>query len=158
MYPASAIANRFLEIAKEHGETLTPLKLIKLVYFAYGWYLALTDKHLITEPVVAWQYGPVINSLYQEFKRFGNEPITDYAKIGHTYTENLKEDDVVFALLDKIWEVYGKYSAIQLSNLTHEGGSPWDKTWHEQGASNSYNYPIDDKLIKDYFLEKFQEK
>lgn len=50
------------------------LKLIKLVYLAYGWSIAL-DYRLFDEPIVAWKHGPVIRSLYHEFKHFGAAPI-----------------------------------------------------------------------------------
>jgi uncharacterized phage-associated protein len=59
-YPAAAIANEFIKVAKRNGVLLTPMKLQKLVYFAHGWYLALLGKPLINEPVEAWKFGPVI--------------------------------------------------------------------------------------------------
>src|SRR5882762_236012 len=71
-YDPKSIANVFLALAEAEGKHLTPLQLIKLVYIAHGWYLALTQKPLISEQAEAWQYGPVIPSLYQEFKGFGN--------------------------------------------------------------------------------------
>jgi uncharacterized phage-associated protein len=70
-----AIANYFIELAK----FITPMKLQKLVYFAHGWCLALADKPLINEKIEAWQYGPVVSSLYREFKKYGNEGITSPA-------------------------------------------------------------------------------
>jgi uncharacterized phage-associated protein len=40
-YPAEAIANYFIGKSITNPKTsLTPLKLIKLVYVAHGWYLA----------------------------------------------------------------------------------------------------------------------
>src|SRR4051812_39910789 len=78
-YPAAAIANEFLRLAKEDKAQISPLKLQKLVYFAHGWYLALAGKPLIEERVQAWQFGPVIPTLYREFKRYGNSPIASPA-------------------------------------------------------------------------------
>ena len=52
------------------------MKLIKLVYIAHGWHLALENgKSLISEAVMAWKYGHVINSLYQKLKRYGSQDI-----------------------------------------------------------------------------------
>jgi len=44
------------------------MKLQKLVYYAHGWHLALNNEPLIDEQVECWQYGPVISSLFHEFK------------------------------------------------------------------------------------------
>lgn len=76
MHNPLAIANYFIELAKNDDNLVSPMKLQKLVYFAHGWCLALADKPLINEKVEAWQYGPVVGSLYREFKKYGNEGIT----------------------------------------------------------------------------------
>ena len=55
-------------------------------------------------------------------------------------------------LLDRVWDVYGHYSAVQLSNATHSPGSPWDVTW--QGAGGASHAVIDDDLIKMDFLRR----
>jgi uncharacterized phage-associated protein len=78
-YDPKAIANYLLEVAKNHNETLTPMKIQKLVYFANGWHLALKNEPLINEQVEAWPYGPVIPSLYRAFRRFGDQAITALA-------------------------------------------------------------------------------
>ena len=74
-FSAAAVANEFLRLARRDEQTITPLKMQKLVYFAHGWHLALFGTPLIEEPVQAWQFGPVISSLYQEFKKFGSRAI-----------------------------------------------------------------------------------
>ena len=76
MNSAKAIANYFLDKSID----LTPMKIIKLVYIAHGWHLAITDKPLIEDYVQAWEFGPVIPDLYHEFKKYGNTPIKTYAK------------------------------------------------------------------------------
>ena len=73
-FDAKAIAN-FLLALDEMGHALTPMKLQKLVYFSHGWHLAMLNSALIDENVEAWAFGPVIPSLYHEFKEFGNSPI-----------------------------------------------------------------------------------
>ncbi len=75
-YPAAAIANEFLELARAEGRPLTPMHIQKLIYFAHGWNLALTGEPLIRERVEAWDYGPVIRALYGELKVFGSGAIT----------------------------------------------------------------------------------
>ncbi|MEK6676929.1 MAG: type II toxin-antitoxin system antitoxin SocA domain-containing protein, partial [Planctomycetota bacterium] len=38
------------------------------------------------------------------------------------------------SLIDRIWEIYGKFTAYQLSALSHELDSPWDIT-RKQGKA-----------------------
>ncbi len=156
---AKSVANEFLELAKDSGEKISPMKLQKLVYFAHGWFLALTGQSLIDERIQAWQFGPVIPELYHEFKAFGNGPITVVASdVRWTpalsiYNPQLQDcdgnEDVGYArdVIRKTWEVYKLYSAVQLSNATHVDGSPWAETYVQGNRSRV----IDDSRIRDYF-------
>ena len=73
----AAVANEFLNLAKEEKNLICNLKLIKLMYVAQGLSLSLLDKELFPEPIEAWRYGPVIPSIYHEFKHFGKDPIDE---------------------------------------------------------------------------------
>lgn len=123
-YSATTVANRFIELAAERGDQLTPMQVIKLVYIAHGWTLSLLGHELVVESVEAWQYGPVIPSLYQRLKAFGRGKITHSIKPGifDRNSEIAEADDAL------IWQVYAKYgqlSGVQLSHLTHRVGTPW---------------------------------
>ena len=166
-----AVANYFLELAEKHaGTSLSPMKLQKLVYYAHGWWLALTGEPLIDEQVMAWKFGPVIPSLYREFRSFGNAPIRDYAysparggrvgpnrgreseKILPTIHDCPEAADRVRRLLDRIWEVvYGDYTAIQLSNATHQPGTPWHEVYTQYQGDIPKHTNIPAELIKGHF-------
>jgi uncharacterized phage-associated protein len=157
-YPAAVVANFFISKASQCGQELTPMKLIKLVYLAHGWCLGLEGTPLIDESVVAWQFGPVVESLYQEFKRFGNEQITTFADDHERAMEALGQDKISLAILERVWEVYGGYSAVQLSNLTHKPGSPWDIAWNKEQGKNSRNHCIQNTLIRDYYAKQAEKR
>src|SRR5205814_7982168 len=131
-YDPKAIANFFIEAAAREGRKLTPLQVIKLVYIAHGKYLAANGKPLINEHPEAWEFGPVIPSLYHEFKIFGNNAIgkkaTDFVSQSEEQwifeerevePPNRKTDREVCDFLDHIWTQYRKFTASQLSTLTH---------------------------------------
>jgi uncharacterized phage-associated protein len=163
-YSALAIANEFIRLAQDSGRPLTPMKLQKLVYFAHGWYLGLTGRPLINEPIEAWKFGPVIPSLYHKLKCYRGEYVTHPVTDEDTWGDLLdpyeidefsiddgpdpEENDLAKAFVKKVWEVYGSFSAVQLSNLTHAEDSPWFQTKGKEKPRT----PIDQELIKKYFM------
>ena len=162
-YEAIAVANYLIERAKAFGEALTPMKVQKLVYFAHGWNLAIYNQPLLRERIEAWKFGPVVPQLYHELKRFGSEgipgPVSVYRFKGarlSTQVPTVEECEgytpVTAELLDRIWTIYGGYSAVQLSNATHAHGSPWEVTRTRTGGAS--HAVIDDDLIRDDFLKR----
>lgn len=133
MQDSIAVANYFIKKSNDSGDYMTTMKLLKLVYIAHGWHLALADgEPLIGEKIEAWKLGPVIPSVYREFRSTGN--ITDFGTIGASKGFGISipkvEDQDIIKLLDKIWEVYGKLNGMQLSTITHQEGTPWSEVWN----------------------------
>jgi uncharacterized phage-associated protein len=161
-YDPRSIANYFIDLAVAEGKQVSPLKLIKLVYIAHGWHLALTGKPLINDPPEAWKYGPVIPSLYHELKIYGNEPVAakirDFElapgpEIGFNYVEIQPPDENIKKFLQSIWKAYGHFSGLQLSALTHQPNTPWHHTWEKEGAKYSKGADIPEALIREHYLE-----
>lgn len=147
-YPAKTIANYFISKSKSDPKTeLTPMKLLKLVYIAHGWSLAILDKPLILESVDAWRYGPVIETLYHEFKKYGNGVIHELVAA----PEIPITDEKTHALLDEVWKKYGDYTGVQLSNWTHENESPWWEVWEKENGKLYNGLPINNSIIQKYF-------
>jgi uncharacterized phage-associated protein len=156
-YDARAVANYFLDLAKRDGKEITPMGIEKLVYFAHGWSLGVYGTPLINQRIEASQYGPSIRELGDEFRRFGNTKITSSAFVCErgpdgafkpTFPGIPKSDPATVQLLDQVWLAYRDFTAIQLSNMTHEPDSPWHEAFEN-------NRPfIDDESIKAYFSEK----
>lgn len=156
-YSAGAVANYILDLADQDREPITHMKLQKLVYLAHGWYLAFAGEPLINEPVKAWKYGPVIAELYREFKFFGGKSIEGhrYEDIGPDGPEPCKLPPQASDERDAIrlvWNRYKHLSAIQLSGLTHQQGTPWDLTWNNS-KNKTDSESIANEVIKDHFVE-----
>ena len=120
---ATSVASHLLDIAKKQNVPLAPLKLIKLVYLCEGWSLALRDKSLIREEVEAWQYGPVIPDLYKKIREFRAAPVTHIAGPAETLNADQK------SLIKSVFDAYKHLTGIQLSDLTHQPGTPWSKAY-----------------------------
>lgn len=147
-----AISNYFIKKAFASGEEITPMRVLKLVYISHGWHLALFDEELINEGVQAWKYGPVVPSVYEEFKSFGRNTITKMGTEGGTTP--MVEDTQTERFLDTIWERYLKFNGLQLSELTHQPNTPWDITWNINGGCDMQGAIIANDLIKTHYKSK----
>ena len=71
-----AVAQYILDRCRASGDTaVTPMQLLKLVYIAHGHMLGEHGMPLLDEPIQAWQYGPVVNSVYQAVRHYGSAPV-----------------------------------------------------------------------------------
>jgi len=150
-----AVANYLIGKAHGEGDRITPMKLLKLVYIAHGWSLGITGKPLIAEEVQAWQYGPVIPSVYQDFRHYGRNPIERQKAVLNErgeYVVPTVTDSQARRLLDKVWDVYKQYDGLQLSALTHQTGTPWDTVWREWGGRwGRRDAVIEPQIIAQYY-------
>lgn len=131
--PAQAACNTILYKAFHENIPVTPMKLQKLLYFSYREFLKNTDFPLFSEQFEAWPYGPVLPSVYDEFKSFRASPITMFAKNADGSVSVVSERNAHEACeaIDAVWERYKLWSGIALSNLTHLEGSAWRKAMDE---------------------------
>lgn len=118
MYTALQIANWFRNaVDRGAGDTITHLKLQKLVYYAQAWSLALLGRPLFHEDVQAWTHGPVAPSLWHHLKDHGWDALPAAA-------EAPELDPETEVLLWDVMGTYGEHSARSLEDLTHSE-EPW---------------------------------
>lgn len=143
---ANKISDFFIQRAYqeiEKGTLLTHLKLQKLLYYSYVWWLVLENKQLFDNRIEAWEHGPVIRQEWNRFKNYRNKPIKISEVESKIYDKKLAE------FLEKIWQTYGKYDAFYLVNLTHS----------EQPWKNTFNQNIKQKqIISDGQIKSFYKK
>lgn len=117
------IAAYIVKLSQDIGEPVTNMKLQKLIYYTYAWYAVEKGKPLFEEPIEAWKYGPVVNSVYEVYKVFG----ADVIKESHNGdSETL--DIFTKSLIEDVFRVYGGKSATELVDLTHSE-APWRETF-----------------------------
>jgi uncharacterized phage-associated protein len=144
-----AVARFMLDRAAEEGVAdVTPMKVLKLAYIAHGWVLCFTDSPLLSEPVQAWQYGPVIPSVYHYFKEFGAKTVPQSTTIA---LPQISSDDKVKDVLLGVWKSYRSFSGLQLSAMTHQPGTPWHEAWNELGGKHMRCVTIDNMKIRDHY-------
>ena len=156
-YSPVAVANAFLKRAQEEGEPVTPMKLLKLVYYAYGWHLALTDEKLFEEGIEAWKHGPVVNSLWGVLQGEGEivqEPIQPFFG---SPPDIDSDDKFTQELIDEVWDAYGDFRASKLRNLTHMPNTPWHQVHKKNEGELPDHEPIEDWRIEEYFRSLLEE-
>src|SRR5690606_31825912 len=79
-YPVEAVAKWFLS-----RKSMSPKKLQKMLYYAYVWVLTLLNEsaddlnnRLFEEKFEAWVHGPVIYSVYDQYREWGFSDIPQY--------------------------------------------------------------------------------
>jgi uncharacterized phage-associated protein len=126
------------------------MQLMKLVYIAHGWSLALLDRDLFSDRIEAWKYGPVIPNLYHATKAFGRNVIPQ--DLVDDSAASAVDDDIQ-AFLEDVVAKYGHLNGIQLSNLTHMPNTPW----HDTYEANIMGKEIPDPLIRSHYQAKLDE-
>ena len=69
MHSALDVANYFLcRVDREAGDTISLLKLQKLVYYAQAWSLVMRDQPLFYQDIEAWSSGPVVRDVWNQYE------------------------------------------------------------------------------------------
>jgi uncharacterized phage-associated protein len=154
---ALSVANAFIERANREGVPISNMKLQKLMYFAHGHNLGLRGMPLVDEAPEAWEYGPVFPSIYHTFKAYGSQPILAPGMLIEWESGRLVQvpappidDPMDQQMIDAVWNGYKDRTPIQLSNMSHVDGGPWQKA-REKGYRNA---DISDEVLMDYFRPK----
>lgn len=116
------VADYVVFLSRECGEIITNMMLQKFVYYIQAWFMAFYGRPLFHEKIEAWTYGPVQKDLYNRFKSYGSGNIDFEVRLEDIgLPEDIKEH------IKAVIRVYGKYSAFELLNKTHNE-SPWKNT------------------------------
>lgn len=155
MYSAKDIAIYIINYCNERDIEITNLKLQKLLYFLQGGFYLVFDKPCFKEDIECWQYGPVVSSVYSEFRKYGSSSIpninfteeydfdtADFVKKKWRFKFTDKDhEDLITTILDGL----SKFSAYKLVDITHRQ-DPW-KEHYEPFSKNL----IPKEKLRSYF-------
>lgn len=135
--------NKSIEFDNPAGGNLTPIKLQKLITYAYVWYLGLRGKRLFEEKIKRCHHGYSVTSQFERFKTFGFIPIVlpDFE-----YKHELSDDMDEF--LENLWDAYGRFEGSYLSKLQ----------CRELPYKESEGFFVDDNSIKQFYTpDRYRE-
>lgn len=116
------VGDYFLSLMDDDaGDTMSNKYLQKLVYLAQGFHLAAYGEPLFNEPIEAWDFGPIVPTLFDYYKKYGPNALPKPIGLNlDLYTKDVRQ------LLDDIYCIYGQYASWRLRiMLYHE--APWKK-------------------------------
>jgi uncharacterized phage-associated protein len=127
---AKGFANKLLDWGDADGIEISPMKLQKLVFFLHADFLVKHGRALIKQEFEAWNHGPVIPSLYQEFKSSKDRAITTRARAFDPIRATAVKaecdlDDGDLQRVRELYDFYKKLSAFELSRRSHDFEGVW---------------------------------
>ena len=144
-YNSVQLAKYIVAAANERRISINMTKIQKLLYIAYGIFLAVKSTRLMDEHPQAWPYGPVFPTTRNKLLKvdlfsinFGEEELTE-----------LKNDSELQSLIDLVFKSFGNWNALQLTEWSHGDGTPWQQTVSMNNFS--WGMRIPDDSIKRYF-------
>lgn len=134
---------------KLHLQMLNKTQVNKILFYVYGRFLAVTGTKLFDDDTPkAWPYGPVFPRLNKRINT--SEVITFSSEQIAAFNQNKVALDIV---QDAVNVMHGK-SAQELTEWSHQPGSPWFRTLfegREDGKQAEWNTEIPESYIKEYF-------
>lgn len=142
---ANTVGDYLVAFSQKHGDPMTNLKLQKLLYYAEGWYLALYDRSLFSDPIQAWVRGPVVYSVWKRYSDYGWKPIT--RRVATPEVSRRAADHIEELMLE-----YGDFSAFSLEKMTH-AEPPWRKARQDLHGHEPSSEEISRDDMKAYFKQ-----
>jgi uncharacterized phage-associated protein len=106
------------------GWSLTNLQIQKILYMADMNFVGQGKGRLISEDFEAWDYGPVLPSLYRDCKPFGSKAVPNVFW-GASDLNGTQEG----AILSLAWDMLKGKSAGELVETTHWQNGAWAKRY-----------------------------
>lgn len=117
---------------------ITQLTLQKLLYYVQGLTSVIKEEPAFNEFILNWDYGPVVREIYDIYKDYGANEISEQQEI--QLSPCLEE------IIEIVVRDYGRFNPSALIELTHEE-TPWKST--------KKNDVIEFDIIKDYFKKVY---
>ena len=130
------------------------LKLEKLCYLCYADYLCKTGNRLFEDKIYAFGYGPVVETVYEKYKKYGDLRIGEREEIieKQERLELPRESRILFSEkgIEKVHSInetlskYGDLSAWKLVEITHKENTPWAHSY----SGENYDEISDKEILK----------
>ena len=148
-HSALAVANEIIGL-RQSRVIPNQTQLQKLVFNSHAWNLAVNNAPLIKEHSQAWVNGPVYRSLWNHIRDHGHGP-NCCLLVNQATSLPFKEEfsDAEFDVIRRTWDKYSSFSGLELSRMTHEPDSPWERAYFHRGRDSA----LSDDDIREYYTK-----
>lgn len=122
-YDALDVSEYIIYYIQSTGGIISPLKLQKILYFIQADFLVSTGKPCFSDEIFAYDYGPVIPSVYQKYKIYGGGFIP--CRYSDSFIINKADKERINEMVD----LCQPYSATELTAIIHQQ-APWKNNYH----------------------------
>lgn len=136
-YDAIDVANYIVNYCIDNNDPVSNLKLQKVLYYVQAASLVEHDDIMFRDDICAWKYGPVVESVYHNFKWFVDKAIDEKVTGKYDFFENEDDDsynpeEIIMEsdrnLIQKVITSYKSYSALSMVKKTHNE-APWKNAY-----------------------------
>ena len=136
-----ASAYEVAEYILSKTNSMTAMKLQKLVYYSQAWHLAWTENPLFEEKIEAWRDGPVVPKLFELHQgHFKLDKGFFVNKLAPPISTNLTKDQK--DIIDIVLGFYAEKDPHWLSQLTHLE-DPWKNARAKAGIQDNAHSSIE---------------
>ena len=152
-YDCLDVANYIVNYSIDSGKPISNLKLQKILYYVQAASLVENDMPMFNDEICAWTYGPVVKSVYHEFKSYANAAIEDYVNekytdYGLTYDPEYNPNEIISdndkKIINRVVSRYQDTSPLEMVRKTHRE-EPW------KSAYEKHNSVIKGDVIKSFY-------
>lgn len=127
MYTALDIAEYVVDYSIKKNYLCSNLRLQKILYFIQAYFLQIRREPCFSDPIEAWDFGPVVPSVYRRYKYFGAGEIIEREPPTIRF-----ESDEDRSIIEQVVDLLASFSTTQLREMTQHQ-SPWLKNYHGLG-------------------------
>ena len=137
-----------LAASEDEPDPLSHLRLQKLMYYVQGWSLAIRNAPMFPDKIEAWAHGPVVAKLFLTFTDYKSDTIPSEI---FWYSGGLRKGDR--KCIEAVWDVYKKYSATSLREMTHRE-TPWEQARGKAKSAERCSTEITNTSMKRFFIDQ----
>lgn len=143
-----SVAKYIISYCGKRKVSVSHMTLQKLLYFVFGTYYREFGRPLFDEPFEAWQHGPMVLSVYDEFCLHGPSGI---------HTKFPRSEIARFAgeekeVIDQTIEKYMEWSPFDLIRESKASGGAWEQT------TMLADYSSHPKIENSHILDEFANR